>query len=148
MTDKHYMALALEEAKKAFKEDEVPIGAIIVRDGEILGKGHNEKEKRRDATAHAEILALQEAMKNVDGWRLTGATIYVTIEPCVMCVGALLQARIKRIVFGAPDPKFGGVVSLHRLADDPRHNHRCAYEAGVLAEEAKNLMQEFFKAKR
>lgn len=148
MTDKDYMGLALIQAKKAFMEDEVPIGAIIVRDGEILGKGHNEKEQRRDATAHAEILALQEAMRKVDGWRLTGATIYVTIEPCVMCVGALLQARIKRIVFGAPDPKFGGVISLHRLADDPRHNHRCSYEAGVLEDEAKNLMQEFFKAKR
>lgn len=148
MTHSDYMALALEEARLAFLEDEVPIGAILVRDGEILGKGHNEKEKRGDATAHAEILALKEAMKKTGGWRLTGATLYVTIEPCVMCVGALLQARVKTIVFGAPDPKFGGVVSLHRLADDPRHNHRCAIIAGVLEEEAKGLMQEFFKAKR
>lgn len=148
MTDKDYMALALEEAKEAFLEEEVPIGAIVVRDGEILGKGHNEKEQRRDATAHAEILALREAMKKTGAWRLTGATIYVTIEPCVMCVGALLQARVKRIVFGAPDPKFGGVVSLHRLADDPRHNHRCLYTGGVLADEAKSLMQDFFKARR
>lgn len=148
MTHEDYMRLALEEAKKAYQENEVPIGAIIVRDGEILGKGHNEKEQRRDATAHAEILALKDAMEKVGAWRLTGASIYVTIEPCVMCVGALIQARVKSLIFGAADPKFGGVVSLHKLADDIRHNHRIDYTSGVLEKEARELMQGFFRQRR
>ena len=148
MTHEDYMRLALEEAEKAYQENEVPIGAIIVRDGEILGKGHNEKEQRRDATAHAEILALKDAMEKVGAWRLTGASIYVTIEPCVMCVGALIQARVKSLIFGAADPKFGGVVSLHKLADDPRHNHRIDYTSGVLEKEARELMQGFFRQRR
>ncbi len=148
MTDRDYMLLALEEAKRAYEKEEVPIGALLVRDGIILGKGHNEKEFRQDATAHAEILALRQAMENLGSWRLTGATIYVTIEPCVMCVGALIQARVKTIVFGAADPKFGGVVSLHRLADDPRHNHRLDYRSGVLEDEARELMQGFFRQRR
>ena len=148
MTDKDYMLLALEEAKKAYLEDEVPIGAVIVRDGEVLGIGYNKKEGLQDATAHAEIMALRAAMEKQGAWRLTGATIYVTIEPCVMCIGALIQARVERLVFGAPDPKFGAVVSLHKLADDERHNHRLSYTGGVLEDESRELMQSFFKAKR
>lgn len=148
MKDIDYMRLALDQAKLAYEKDEVPIGAIVVRDGKIIGKGYNRKEELGDATAHAEILALKEAMKNVGGWRLTGATIYATIEPCVMCVGALIQARVDSIVFGAADPKFGGIVSLHNLADDPRHNHRMSYKGGVLEEECRELMQSFFRAKR
>lgn len=148
MTDKDYMLLALEEAKKAYLEDEVPIGAVIVREGKVLGKGYNKKEGLQDATAHAEIMALRAAMKNQGAWRLTGATIYVTIEPCVMCIGALIQARVERLVFGAPDPKFGAVVSLHKLADDERHNHRLSFTGGVLEDESRELMQSFFKAKR
>lgn len=148
MTDRDYMLLALEEAKKAYDQDEVPIGAVIVRDGEILGKGYNRKEDLQDATAHAEIMALREAMERLGAWRLTGTTIYVTIEPCVMCIGALIQARVERLVFGAPDPKFGAVISLHNLADDKRHNHRLSYTGGVLEKESRELMQSFFKAKR
>lgn len=148
MDDSKYMELAIEEAKKAYDLDEVPIGAVVVLDGEVVGRGHNEKETRQDATAHAEILALRQAMENLGAWRLTGAVLYVTIEPCVMCVGALIQSRVARIVFGARDSKFGGVVSLHHLADDARHNHRMEYTEGILADEARKLMQDFFKAKR
>lgn len=142
------MELALEEARKAYAKDEVPIGAVVVLDGKVIGRGHNEKESRQDATAHAEILALSQGMKEKGSWRLTGAVLYVTIEPCVMCVGAMIQARVSRIVFGAKDAKFGGVVSLHSLADDVRHNHRMEYTQGVLEDQGRKLMQDFFKAKR
>ena len=146
--DEKFMELALEEARKAYALDEVPIGAVVVLNGEVVGRGHNEKEMRQDATAHAEILALRDAMEKMGSWRLTDAVLYVTIEPCVMCIGALIQARLARIVFGARDPKFGGVVSLHHLADDSRHNHRMVYTEGIHEDKARKLMQDFFRAKR
>ena len=149
MTDRDYMEEALLEARQAWEEGEVPIGALVVDPaGRIIGRGRNRPIAAQDPTAHAEIVALRQAAARVGNYRLPGCTMYVTIEPCVMCVGALLQARIQRLVFGAADPKAGAVVSLFRLADDPRLNHRLEVAPGVAAEACRQLLQDFFRRKR
>ena len=149
MTDQEYMEEALQEARQAWDEGEVPIGALVVDPaGRIIGRGHNRPIAAHDPTAHAEIVALRQAAARVGNYRLPGCTMYVTIEPCIMCVGALLQARIQRLVFGAADPKAGAVVSLFRLADDPRLNHRLEVAPGVAAEACRQLLQDFFRRKR
>ena len=142
--DKDYMRVALNEAEKAFAKEEVPIGAVIVKDDEIIAKAHNLKESNQDPTAHAEILALQQAVTKLGGWRLLGCTMYVTIEPCVMCAGALVESRLERLVFGAFEPKSGAAGSRFNLTNNDHLNHRLEVESGLLAEEAKKLMQDFF----
>jgi len=149
VTDLEYMQEALAEARLAWAADEVPIGALVVNPvGEIIGRGHNRPIAAQDPTAHAEIIALRQAAARIGNYRLPGCSLYVTIEPCIMCVGALLQARIQRLVFGAADPKGGAIVSLYRLADDPRLNHRMEVVAGVAAEQCRQLLQNFFRRKR
>ncbi len=142
------MGLALAEAKKAWALGEVPIGAVVVRDGEVLARAHNLRETWGDPTAHAELIAIREAARRVGGWRLTGATVYATIEPCPMCAGALLLARVDRLVYGAPDPKGGAVDSLVRLLDDPRFDHQVRVTSGVRAEEGADLLRRFFRQLR
>lgn len=146
--DEDYMRLAIEEAKKALEIEEVPIGAIVVYQGKVIGKGYNLKERDHDPTAHAEIIALREAAKNRGDWRLDACQLYVTIEPCPMCAGAIVQARIKRLVFGAFDPKAGATGSLYDLVTDKRLNHQVKVKGGILAEECRGMMKEFFKRLR
>ena len=148
MDEGRFMQEALEEARRGLAEGEVPVGAVLVLNGEVIGRGRNEPIGRNDPTAHAEIVALREGARKVGDYRLTGATLYVTLEPCVMCCGALVAARIERVVFGAEDPKAGAAVSLYRLLDDPRLNHRAAVTGGVLSGECGALLQQFFKQKR
>lgn len=147
-SDVLFMNEALKEAKIAYEKGEVPIGAVIVLDGEIIGRGHNERETKKDPTRHAEIAAIQEAAKSIGDWRLTGACLYVTIEPCVMCIGAAQQSRIKRVVFGSKDPKGGAAVSLYQIPQDQRLNHVIEVEEGVLEDECRAIMQEFFRTLR
>ena len=143
------MALALEEARAAFQADEVPIGAVLYGpDGHVLARAHNRTRTDCDPTAHAEVLALRAGAERLGYQRLEGCTLFTTIEPCFMCAGALLPARVERVVFGARDPKFGGTVSLGRTFDTVGLNHRIRYEEGVSAAEARDLMQTFFRAKR
>jgi tRNA(adenine34) deaminase len=146
--DEHYMGIALQLAKEAFHRGEVPIGAVLVRDGEILAQNHNRREELKDATAHAEILVLREAGLLLGGWRLLGTTLYVTLEPCPMCAGALVQARVSRLVYGARDPKGGAAASLYNIPSDPRLNHRLEVEEGILGEKCASLLQDFFKERR
>ena len=148
MFDERWMRLALEEAKKAFLKDEVPIGAIAIVGDEVIARAHNLKETNHDATHHAELLLLQECARILGRWRLTDVTIYATIEPCIMCMGAMSHARIKRLVYGARDEKFGGAHSLYQIAHDERLNHRFEVEEGILADEASQIMKDFFKRKR
>ncbi|MGM0369326.1 MAG: tRNA adenosine(34) deaminase TadA [Bacillota bacterium] len=143
-TDQQYMKLAIEEANKAFDKEEVPIGAVIVREGEIIAKAHNLKESRQDPTAHAEILAIRQAVAKLGGWRLLDCTLYVTIEPCAMCAGALVESRLERLVFGAAEPKSGAAGSLFNLVNNDRLNHRVEVEKNILADECRGLMQDFF----
>ena len=143
------MELALIEAKKAGQMGEVPIGAILVdSDGAILSATHNRTISLADPTAHAEILALREAAAKINNYRLLNTTLYVTVEPCIMCMGAIVHARISKVVFGAGDPKWGAAGSLYHFAEDERLNHRVAITKGVCEQECRNLMQEFFRAKR
>lgn len=142
------MALALVEAEQAAVEDEVPIGAVIVRDGQILGSAHNQREQLRDPTAHAEMIAITQAAAALDSWRLEGCTLYVTLEPCPMCAGAIVQSRVKRVVYGAEDPKAGAVNSLYQLLQDARLNHRADVVAGVMAEGCGQILSRFFQQKR
>lgn len=143
------MALALQEAEKAARRGEVPIGAVLVGvDGEILARAGNSPIALHDPTAHAEILALRAAAHKLGNYRLTGATLYVTLEPCVMCAGALVQARVERLVYGADDPKAGGMVSCYRVGSDAILNHSLIVEGGVLADQAGALLKDFFKKKR
>ncbi len=144
----YYMGEALAEARKALEQGEVPIGAVIVREDKIIARGHNLKERLKDATAHAEILAIRAAGVVLGSWRLLDCTLYVTIEPCPMCAGAMLQARLSRLVFGARDEKGGAVGSLYNLAQDKRFNHYLEVLEGVRAEESAALMREFFQARR
>src|SRR3989440_4766919 len=141
--DETWMAEALAEARKAAAEGEVPIGAVVVADGRIVGRGRNARETRRDPTAHAELLALQEASRALGRWRLTGATVYATLEPCPMCAGALVNARVDRLVYAVADPKAGAAGTLFDLLRDPRLNHRVQVDKGVLAEECSALLKEF-----
>jgi tRNA(adenine34) deaminase len=142
--DRSWMEVALAEARKAAEIGEVPIGAVIVADGVIIGRGHNRREIDHDPLGHAEILAIREAAVVVGGWRLTGSTLYVTLEPCPMCAGALVASRIDRLVFGAVDPKAGYCGTLGNIAQDPRLNHRLEVVGGVLAEESSALLRGFF----
>ena len=148
MHDEHWMGLALDEAARAAQGGEVPIGAVVVLDGRLLASGHNTPIASHDPTAHAEIVALRAAARAVDNYRLTGATLYSTIEPCVMCCGAALHARIARLVYGAADAKAGAVRSVYRLLDDARLNHHVEVTAGVRATECGARLSEFFRAKR
>ncbi|PYM33999.1 MAG: tRNA-specific adenosine deaminase [Candidatus Rokuibacteriota bacterium] len=142
------MRLALGEAQRGFEAGEVPVGAVVVRDGLILGRAHNTPVRLADPTAHAEIMALREAGRRLGNYRLPGATLYVTVEPCPMCCGAALHARLARVVYGALDPKAGAVESLYRLLDDARLNHRVEAAGGVLAEECGAVLRRFFEPKR
>lgn len=147
--DEAYMRQALAQAERAFALGEVPIGAVIVdAAGEIVGRGHNLREMDQDPTAHAEVVAIREAASKLGSWRLTGCTLYVTIEPCPMCAGAILLARIDRVVYGAADPKAGAVDTLYDLLRDSRLNHRAEVTAGVLREQCAALMQAFFRKLR
>jgi tRNA(adenine34) deaminase len=146
--DERFMRAALDEAQAAFEADEVPIGAVIVRAGKIIARGRNEKEELRDPTAHAEMLALTAATAAVGDWRLTGCTMYVTLEPCPMCAGAIVLARLDRVVFGCEDPKFGACGSLYNITTDPRTNHQVVLTPGVLASECSRILQAFFQKQR
>ncbi len=143
-----YMQAALSLAREAGEQGEVPVGAIIVRDHEIIAQARNEKELRGDATAHAEILALQRAAEQLGRWRLSDATMYVTLEPCSMCAGAMIQARLGRLVFGAYDPKAGAAGSVLDILDHPGLNHQVKVKSGVLAEECSQVLKEFFNSIR
>jgi len=142
------MRLALQLAKAAGEAGEVPVGAVVVKAGEAIGKGANSREGSGDPTGHAELLALREAARALGTWRLLGATLYATLEPCPMCAGGLVAARISRLVFAAPDPKGGACGSLYNLCADPRLNHELAVERGVLGQEAGELLAEWFSARR
>jgi tRNA(adenine34) deaminase len=142
------MRTALSEARAALAANEVPVGAVVVLDGAVIGQAHNEPIALADPTAHAEVLALRGAARKLGNYRLPGATLYVTLEPCVMCCGAALHARIARVVYGALDPKAGAIVSRHRLLDDGRSNHRIETIGGVLESECGALLREFFAARR
>jgi tRNA(adenine34) deaminase len=148
LNDNYWMGLALEEAQKAFAIGEVPVGAVLVRGNELLARTHNLRETTGDPTAHAEILALRTAGERQGGWRLAGTTLYVTVEPCTMCAGALVWSRVERLVYGTADPKAGAVDSLFDLVRDSRLNHRLQVTASVRREECKALMQEFFRQRR
>lgn len=143
-----WMDVALEEARRGGEDGEVPVGAVLVQDGVVLARAHNRPIALKDPTAHAEILALRAAGRQVGNYRFPDATLYVTLEPCVMCAGALLHARVARLVYGAADPRGGGVESVYRLLEDPRLNHRVKVVSGVRAEESQALLQEFFLARR
>ncbi|MCC7519639.1 MAG: nucleoside deaminase [Verrucomicrobiae bacterium] len=147
-SDEHFMREALRQAQRAFARDEVPVGAVIVREGRVIARADNQVEELRDATAHAEILAITQASAALGDWRLDGCTLYVTKEPCPMCAGALALARMARLVFGAPDPKSGGAGSVFSITRHPGLNHRVETVGGVLREECAALLKRFFAAKR
>lgn len=143
------MDAALREARRALEHDDVPVGAVVVdEEGKVLARAYNEREARLDPTAHAEILALRRAAAERKSWRLDGCTIYVTLEPCPMCAGALVNARLKRLVYGAADPKAGAALSLYNICADPRLNHELEVVWGVREEEAAALLREFFRTRR
>ncbi|MFQ5328774.1 MAG: tRNA adenosine(34) deaminase TadA [Thermodesulfobacteriota bacterium] len=146
--DERFMAEAIGEAGKAREKGEVPVGALVVCAGEIVGRGHNLREGSGDPTAHAEVVAIREAARRLGGWRLAGATLYVTLEPCIMCMGAILQSRIATLVFGCSDPKGGACGSLYDLSNDGRLNHSVNVVSGVCAEETAGLLTDFFAALR
>lgn len=146
--DERWMRTALEEAHAAAAMDEVPVGAVIVAAGRVVGTGHNQRESLQDPTAHAEMIAITQAAANLGSWRLEGCVLYVTLEPCPMCAGAILQARIPRVIWGAADPKAGAVESLYRLFEDRRLNHRVEHRGHVLASECGELLSGFFRQKR
>ena len=147
-TDERYMRLALERAQEAAGHGDVPIGAAVVREDEVIAAAANERELRGDPTAHAEVLALQAAAAHVGGWRIPDATIYVTLEPCAMCAGAIVLARVERVVFGAPDPKAGAAGSVLDVLGEPALNHNPQLQGGVLAEQCGRLLADFFSARR
>ena len=148
-TDIEWMRLALEQARIGADKEEVPVGAVLVSAaGELLAAGHNQPIGARDPSAHAEIVTLRAAALKLDNYRLPGTTLYVTLEPCTMCVGALVQARVKRLVYGAAEPRTGAIESAHRLFESGEYNHRPEIEGGVLASEASALMTAFFRARR
>lgn len=146
--DEHFMRVALREATEAADHGDVPVGAVVVRDGEVVGAAHNEREARGDPTAHAEVLALRAAAVTLGGWRLLGTVLYCTLEPCPMCAGAIQQARVARVVFGAPDQKVGAAGSVINPLQDPRLLHRVEIQGGVLATEALGLLRSFFDDRR
>lgn len=146
--DEKYMNLAIKEAMKARNKGEVPIGAVVVKDGKVIAKAHNLREMKKQACAHAEILAIEKACKKLDAWRLEGCDMYVTLEPCAMCAGAILNARFKNVYIGAMEPRSGAVGSIINLFEQYNYNHSVNYETGVLGEECKKMLQEFFRELR
>ncbi|MEC1180732.1 tRNA adenosine(34) deaminase TadA [Metasolibacillus meyeri] len=146
--DRYFMQEALIEAQKAGEKGEVPIGAILVHNGEIIARAHNLRETTQNAVTHAELLAIQQACEEIGSWRLEDTTLYVTLEPCPMCAGAILQSRVPRVVYGARDLKAGCVDSLYRLLNDERFNHECNVVEGVLAEQCGQILTDFFRALR
>lgn len=148
MTHDFYMRLALQQAEEALAENEVPVGCIIVRDEQIIAAAHDQREALRDPTAHAEMIAITQAAQAVNDWRLEECTLFVTLEPCCMCAGAILNARIPKVVYGATNPKAGAVQSLFHLLDDARLNHRCEVVPGVLAASCGQILTQFFQEQR
>ena len=148
MDDTYFMKEALEEAKRAFEKDEPPVGAVVVRDGEIIARGHNLRENLQDPTAHAEMLAIRAAAAKLGRWRLSDCDIYVTLEPCIMCAGAMVLSRLNRLIYGAYDPKAGAVDSLMNLLSDQRLNHQMEVKSGILASESGDLLRRFFSSRR
>src|SRR4051794_17669275 len=146
--DERFMRLALREAERALAHDDVPVGAVVIAGGEVIGAGHNERELRQDPSAHAEMLALRAAARRLGSWRILGSTLYVTLEPCAMCAGAIVLARVARVVYGTPDPKAGAAGSVMDVLAEPRLNHRPAVEGGVLAAECAALLTAFFASRR
>ena len=144
MEKEYFMKEALKEAKKAYKELEIPVGCVIVKDGEIIARAHNQKEKKKDTTKHAEILAIQKASKKIDAWRLENCEMYVTLEPCSMCAGALIQSRIKKVYIGAMDEKTGSCGTVLNLLDDYKFNHHVESEIGLLEEDCRRILKDFF----
>ena len=144
--DEFYMKLAIAEAEKALEIKEVPVGAVVICDGRVVGRGYNLREKEQDPTAHAELIAIRDAARNLKSWRLDNCDLYVTLEPCPMCAGAIVQARIRRLVFGAYDPKSGATGSLYNIVEDERLNHQLSeLKGGVLAEEISQMLKSFLK---
>lgn len=143
-----FMKIALKEAKKAYDKEEIPVGAVIVKDGKVVAKAHNLKELKNDTTKHAEILAIQKASKKLDSWRLQDCEMYVTLEPCSMCAGALIQSRIKKVYIGTMDYKTGACGSVLNLLNDYKFNHYVEIETGILADECEKILKEFFKELR
>ena len=143
-----FMKEALKEAKKSYQKDEIPVGAVIVKEGKIIARGHNIKETKTDPTKHAEIIAIQKASKKLQTWRLSGCTMYVTLEPCSMCAGSLIQARIDKVVIGTMDEKTGACGSVLNLLSDDKFNHTVQIETGIMQEECKTILQQFFKELR
>ena len=148
MTHSDYMFMAIEEAKLAAAEGEIPVGAVLVRDGEVLAKTHNQREITHDATAHAEILAIREACARLQNWRLTGAVLYVTLEPCPMCAGAIVNARIGQVVYGAADIQAGGVDSIFNITTHANLSHQVRILSGICEEECRRLLQSFLQQRR
>jgi tRNA(adenine34) deaminase len=146
--DEYFMRLALREAERALEHDDVPIGAVIVHEGEVVAAARNERELRHDPTAHAEMLALREAAQRLESWRLLDTVLYVTLEPCAMCAGAIVLARVPRVVYAADDPKAGAAGSVLNVLAEPRLNHRPAVAGGLLAQEAAGLLRAFFASRR
>jgi tRNA(adenine34) deaminase len=146
--DEYYMRLALREAERAVEHDDVPVGAVVVKDGEVIGVGHNERELREDPTAHAETLALRQASQTLGSWRVLDSVMYVTLEPCTMCAGAIVLSRIPRVVFAASDPKAGAAGSVLDLLNVPALNHRPQVAGGLLAQEAGDMLRGFFAGRR
>ena len=146
--DEYFMRLALREAERALEHHDVPVGAVIIKEGEVIGTGHNERELRNDPTAHAETLALREASQALGTWRVLEAVMYVTLEPCTMCAGAIVLSRIPRVVFAASDPKAGAAGSVLDLLNVPEHNHRPQCQGGLLAQEAGDMLRAFFASRR
>lgn len=140
-----FMKEAIKQAKKAYDKEEIPVGAIIVKDGKIIARGHNKKEEKKDTTQHAEIIAIQKASKKIGAWRLQDCEMYVTLEPCVMCTGALIQARLKRVYIGTMDPKTGACGSVLNLLEDYKFNHKVEVETNIMQKECEKILKDFFK---
>jgi tRNA(adenine34) deaminase len=146
--DEYFMRLALREASRAVEHDDIPVGAVVVHDGEVIGAGHNEREVRADPTAHAEMMALRAAAQALGSWRVLDSVLYVTLEPCAMCAGAIVLARVPRVVFGTTDPKAGASGSALDVLAEPRLNHRPEVQSGLLAQECGDLLRAFFASRR
>jgi tRNA(adenine34) deaminase len=146
--DEHFMRMALREAERAIEHEDVPVGAVVVREGEVAGVGHNERELRADPTAHAEMLAIREAARALGSWRLLDCVLYVTLEPCAMCAGAIVLARVPRVIFAASDPKAGAAGSVLDVLAEPRLNHRPEVASGLFASDSAALLQAFFASRR
>ncbi|MGA2011781.1 MAG: tRNA adenosine(34) deaminase TadA [Solirubrobacteraceae bacterium] len=146
--DEYFMRLALREASRALEHGDIPVGAVVVKDGEVVGTGHNEREVRGDPTAHAEMIALRDAARLLGSWRVLDSVLYVTLEPCAMCAGAIVLARVPRVVFGTPDPKAGAAGSVLDVLAEPRLNHRPQVESGLMAEDCAVLLRSFFASRR